>query len=253
MQLIPQAREVLSLLEKKKARERENKFVVEGEHLVYEAAEHIDYIVHSAVLSVVSWAKKKGIPIYKVSKKVFEFITSVETPQGVLAVVKKPEYSLKDILARTNPLIILCAGIQDPGNLGTIIRSADAVSASGVLLSAGTAGLYNQKVIRSTMGSLFHVPVVEAGGVEEIIKELKSRGIKLVAADAKGKNYWQSELTGPVAIVIGNEGAGLPDEILRLCDETVNIPMPGKAESLNAAMAATLILYEALRQRWQKE
>jgi len=250
MQLIPQAREVLNLLEKKKAREKEKRFVVEGEHLVYEAAENIIYVLYSAELPAVAWAKKKGIPAYKVSKKVFELLTSVETPQGVLAVVEKPEYSLKDILAKTDPLIILCIGIQDPGNLGTIIRSADAVSAAGVLLSKGTVDLYNQKVIRSTMGSLFHLPVVEAGEVKEIIKEFKDKGIKLVAADAEGKNYWQSVLSGPSAILIGNEGAGLPDEILKQCDETVKIPMPGKAESLNAAMAASLIMYEALRQRW---
>jgi len=249
MQLIPQAREALNLLEKKKAREKEKRFVVEGEHLVYEAAEDIIYVLYSAELPAAAWAKKKGIPAYKVSKKVFELLTSVETPQGVLAVVKKPEYSLNDVLANANPLIVLCVGIQDPGNLGTIIRSADAVSAAGVLLSKGTVDLYNQKVIRSTMGSLFHLPVVEAGEVKEIIKEFKDKGIKLVAADAEGKNYWQSVLSGPSAILIGNEGAGLPDEILKQCDETVKIPMPGKAESLNAAMAASLIMYEALRQR----
>ena len=250
MQLIPQARKVLNLLEKKKAREKEKRFVVEGERLVYEAAENIVYILYSAELPAVGWARKKGILAYKISKKVFELLTSVETPQGVVAVVKKPEYSIKNVLAKSNPLLILCVGIQDPGNLGTIIRSADAVSASGVLLSRGTVELYNQKVIRSTMGSLFHLPVVEIGKAEETMIDLKKRGIRLIAADLKGENYWESKLTGACAILIGNEGAGLPDEILKLCDETVKIPMPGRAESLNAAMAASLIMYEALRQRW---
>ncbi|MFA4966603.1 MAG: RNA methyltransferase [Candidatus Margulisiibacteriota bacterium] len=250
MQLLPQVKEVLGLIEKKRIREKDGRFVVEGEHLALEAGENIDYILYSSELPAVKILKAKGIPAYKVSKRDFELLTSVETPQGILAVARKPEHLIGDVLSASDPLIVYCIGIQDPGNLGTIIRSADAAAASAVLLSKGTVELYNQKVIRSTMGSLFHLPVIEFGEAEKGVKELKARGIKLIAADLSGKsNYWQAKLSGPVAILIGNEGAGLPPEILSMCDEVVKIPMPGKSESLNAAMSATLILYEALRQR----
>ncbi len=215
---------------------------------------NIVYLLYSAELPAVKWAKEKGISAYKISKKAFELLTSVETPQGVLAVVRKPKYFLGDILKSRNPLLVVCAGIQDPGNLGTIIRSADAAGASGILLSKGTVELYNQKVIRATMGSLFHVPILEIQETEKELKEIKARGIKLIAADSSGKkDHWASDFSGPTAVLIGNEGTGLPDEILKLCDEVVRVPMPGKAESLNAAMAASIILYEALRQRWLKE
>jgi len=250
MQLLPQVREALGLLEKKKTREKEGRFVVEGERLVLEAEQYIDYVLYSMELPAVKTLRNKGLPAYKVSKKEFELLTSVETPQGILAVARKPDHSLKKILSVSDPLLIGCIKIQDPGNLGTIIRSADAAGATAVLLSKGTVELYNQKVVRSTMGSLFHLPVVEFGEAIIGLKELKSKGIKLVAADLSGKkNYWQADLSGPTAILIGNEAAGLSGDILKICDETVKIPMPGKAESLNAAMSATLVMYEALRQR----
>jgi len=251
MELIPEARLALSLLEKRKTREKEGKFVVEGEKLIYEAGENLLYLLYERKLPVVAWAEGKGIPAYKVSKKVFALITSVETPQGVLAVVKKLEVGLKDALKGPDPLIIGCIEIQDPGNLGTIIRSADAAGAAGVLLSKGTVDLYNQKVIRSSMGSIFHLPIIEMGEAEEEAKKLKVKGLKLIAADPAGrKEYWAADYRGAAAILIGNEGAGLSNSVLKICDEVVNIPMPGKAESLNAAMAASIILYEALRQRW---
>jgi TrmH family RNA methyltransferase len=254
MQLIPEARLALSLLEKRKVREKEGKFVVEGERLIREAQDRIHYLIYCEKLPIVGWAEGKGIPAYKVSRKVFELLTSVETPQGALAVVRKPEYPLKDVFRTRNPLVVYCIEIQDPGNLGAIIRSADAVGAAGVLLSKGTVDLYNQKVVRSTMGSLFHLPVLEAGTVEEGIKILKDQGIKLLATDpGSKKDYWEADFKGPTAVLVGNEGAGLAGSILNECDEVIKIPMPGKAESLNAALATSIILYEALRQRWLKE
>jgi len=254
MRLIPEARLALSLLEKRKVREKEGKFVVEGERLIKEAQDQIRFLIYCERLPIVNWAERQNIPVYKVSRKIFELLTSVETPQGVLAVVLKPEYHLRDVFKTRDPLLVYCAEIQDPGNLGAIIRSADAVGAAGVLLSKGTVDLYNQKVIRSTMGSLFHLPVVEAGRVEEGIKVLKDRGIRLMATDPESKkDYWEADFKGPTAILVGNEGAGLAGSILNECDEVIRIPMPGKAESLNAALATSIILYEALRQRWSKE
>ena len=252
MQLIPQVREALGLLEKKKIRDKAGKFVVEGEHLVLEALKDAEYVIYSAESPAVRAAASSRISSFKVSRKLFSLLTSVETPQGVLAVVKKREWNLEDVI-RSAGTIIFCAGIQDPGNLGTVIRSADAVGAAGVIVSRGTVDPFNQKTIRSTMGSLFHLPLVQIDDEEESIRALKKRGIKVIGADMSGKDYWGAELSGPVTVLIGNEGAGLQDKVLAACDEVVKIPMPGRAESLNAAMSASLIMYETLRQKWSKE
>lgn len=248
MRMLPEVRQALGLIEKRKAREDEGKFVVEGEHLIEEAGEKVEFIIHTRALPPRLAAGKKTV---KVSQKEFACLTSVETPAGLLAVVRKPEATLLDIKPG---LVIFCVEIQDPGNLGTIIRGADAAGAKGVILSWGTVDLYNQKVIRSTQGSLFHLPIVQVKDTAETIEQLKKRGWKVVATEGGGaKPHFKADLSGPVVILIGNEGAGLPDDVKDLADEVVSIPMPGKAESLNAAMAATVILYEAVRQRWSKE
>ena len=241
---------VKTLLEKKRMRQKERRFVVEGPHLVEEALEQLDFVVHSEELPVMQIIRQQGIEAFKVSHKQFADLSEVETPQGILAVVKQREFELRDVLTGPNPLAVFCLEVQDPGNLGTIIRTADAVAASGVILSRGTVDLYNQKVIRSTMGSLFHLPTVLVEDEDQTIAELKKRKVKLVATDIKAKkSYFEADLKGPTVILVGNEGAGLPDEILKMADETVSIPMPGKAESLNVGISTAIILYEALRQR----
>lgn len=243
-----EVRLAMGLLEKRKTREKEGAFVVEGEHLVEEAGDLVKFILFSRGRLPQKFSKKKTV---KISPREFAQLSSVETPAGIMAVVEKPEQTLADIKPG---LIVFCVEIQDPGNLGTIIRGADAAGATGVILSRGTVDLYNQKVIRSTQGSLFHLPIVSVRDTAEAIGQLKKRGIKVVAAEGSANRpHFKADLAGPVAILIGNEGAGLPDEIKKLADEVVSIPMPGKAESLNAAMAATVILYEAVRQRWSKE
>lgn len=248
MRMLPEVRLAMGLLEKRKVREDEKKFVVEGEHLIEEAGEMVDFIIHTRALPPKLSAGRRTV---KVSQKEFACLTSVETPAGLLAVVRKTERMLADIQPG---LVVFCVEIQDPGNLGTIIRSADAAGAKGVILSRGTVDLYNQKVIRSTQGSLFHLPIVQVKDTLETVGQLKKRGWRVVATEGGGaKPHFKADLTGPVAILVGNEGAGLPEDVLKSADEVVSIPMPGKAESLNAAMAATVILYEAVRQRWSKE
>jgi len=248
MRMLPEVRLALSLLEKRKAREDEGKFVVEGEHLIEEAGENVEFIIHTRALPSYLAAGNRAV---KVSQKEFARMSSVMTPAGLLAVVRKPEQTLADIKPG---LVVFCVEIQDPGNLGTIIRGADAAGAAGVILSRGTVDLFNQKVIRSTQGSLFHLPIVQIKDAAETIRQLKKRGFKVVATEGQGaRPHFKADLSGPVVILIGNEGAGLSPEVMKLADETVSIPMPGKAESLNAAMAATVILYEAVRQRWSKE
>lgn len=247
---IAEVRLALSLLKKKKASE----FVIEGERLIREANDLICFLLYAKESPLVKWVKDKNKKTIKISKQETELLSSVITTQGVIAVANKPEFDISDIYKKKNPLLVLCAGIQDPGNLGTIIRCADAACADAVLLSKGTVELYNQKVIRSTMGSIFHLPVIECQETEKVIKELKSKGIRVIAADASGKrNLWEENYKSPTAIVIGNEGAGIPDNILDLCDNVASVPILGKAESLNAAMTASIFLYEAVRQRWLKE
>jgi len=238
------------LLEKRKVRREQELFVVEGPHLVEEAAESIDFVVYAEQLPQLAILEDRGIDCFKVSKKEFSEISEVETPQWILAVVKQQKFSLEDILKVQNPLIVCCVEVQDPGNLGTIIRTADAVGADGVILSRGTVDLYNGKVIRSTMGSMFHLPIVEADDLIDTIEILKQKNVRIISADTDGQiDYFAADYREPVAILVGNEGAGLSKGVLDLSDQVVKIPMPGKAESLNVGISTALMLYEALRQR----
>jgi TrmH family RNA methyltransferase len=241
---------VRNLLEKRRARRKEECFVVEGPHLVEEAAGQIKFAIYAERLTILAKLEELGVECLKVSKKQFAEISEVEAPQGILAVVKQSKFELKDILKSSNPLIVFCVEVQDPGNLGTIIRTADAVGAAGVILSKGTVDLYNSKVIRSTMGSLFHLPIVEVDDAAKTIEQLKKKQIRIIAADINSPDdYFAAEMAGPSAILVGNEGAGLPKEIVELSDLAVKIPMPGRAESLNVGVSTAVLLYEALRQR----
>lgn len=240
---------VKNLLEKKLTRQKSGRFVVEGPHLVEEAGDRIEYVVYSKLTSQVSRLIANGISCQKISVKEFQSLSGVETPQGTLAVVKKFDCQLGDILQNVG-VIIYCLGIQDPGNLGTIIRSADAFGASGVILSKGTVDLYNPKTIRATMGSIFHLPIVVSTNDQETIGQLKKNNVKIITTQLTAtKSSFDVNLICPVAILLGNEGSGLPPEIVKLADETVKIPMPGRAESLNAAISSAILLYEALKQR----
>jgi TrmH family RNA methyltransferase len=240
---------VRNLLEKRSARRKEGRFVVEGPHLVEEAGDKVECAVFCEYLPIVKKLEEKGVPTYKVSHQQFEELSGVETPQGVLAVVREFEYQFRDVLKADKTLIVFCVGVQDPGNLGTIIRSADAFGASGVILSKGTVDLYNPKVVRSTMGSLFHLPIITVEDDQETIEHLKQKGVKIIATAVDAKRVVSTaDLKGPVAVLVGNEGAGLPGEIVKLADEVVKIPMPGKAESLNVGVSTAILLYEILRQ-----
>jgi RNA methyltransferase, TrmH family len=181
--------------------------------------------------------------------RVFATVVDTEHPQGVAALIKLKVHSIEEMVSGQDPMILVCAGLQDPGNLGTIIRSAEAFGASGVLLSEGTVSPFNAKVVRAAAGSLFRLPVLkmEAGSA---IEKLRSAGARLVATTARGgKQIAEADLRGKLAVFIGNEGGGLDRELARQMDEVVTVPHSPKVESLNAAMAASVVLYEAARQR----
>jgi RNA methyltransferase, TrmH family len=182
--------------------------------------------------------------------KLFAGAVPSETPQGVAALVKWKQFSLEEILAKAQvgPLLVI-AGVQDPGNLGTILRSAEAFGAGGVLLGEGTVSPFNPKVVRGSAGSVFRVPLARAK-LSEVVAGMRKAGIRLVATSShKGTPLDQAELGGALAIFIGSEGAGMPRDLIPKMDEMVAIPHSPQVESLNAGVAASIVLYEAARQR----
>ena len=184
----------------------------------------------------------------------FDSIVPSETPQGVAALVRLKEFSMADVLERVQvgPVMVL-VGVQDPGNLGTILRSAEAFGSAGVVLGEGTVSPFNSKVIRASAGSMFRLPVIvgkSAGGLEEISGKLRAQGVRLIATSShKGTPLDQARLTGNFAIFIGSEGAGLPRTVMAQVDELIAIPHTPQVESLNAGVAGSIVLYEAARQR----
>jgi TrmH family RNA methyltransferase len=182
---------------------------------------------------------------------VFRSAVDTETPQGVAALVKLKPAKLEDLTEQVSDdlLLVVVAGIQDPGNLGTIIRSAEAFGSRGILLGEKTVNHANAKVVRASAGSLFREPMIHVK-LEETIALLKSRAVRVAASSShKGRPLDQADLTGPLALIIGNEGAGVPPEILAQADELVTIPHSPRVESLNAGIAASILLYEVSRQR----
>ena len=186
--------------------------------------------------------------------KLFDGAVPSETPQGVAALVRLKVFSLDNILERlqVGPIIVV-VGLQDPGNLGTILRSAEAFGSAGVVLGEGTVSAFNSKVIRASAGSIFRLPLVAAkaeGGLEEVSKQMKKAGVRLIATSShKGTPLDQATLTGPSAIFVGSEGSGLPRALMAQVDELIAIPHAPQVESLNAGVAGSILLYEAARQR----
>jgi TrmH family RNA methyltransferase len=187
----------------------------------------------------------------------FDSVVPSESPQGVAALVRLKEFSFDDIIERmqVGPIVVL-AGLQDPGNLGTILRSSEAFGSAGVLLGEGTVSPFNAKVVRASAGSVFRLPIVHGHGksaptkLEEVCEKLRAQGVRLLATSShKGTPLDQADLKGPTAIFFGNEGAGLSREVMARMDESIAIPHTAQVESLNAGVAASIVLYEAARQR----
>jgi TrmH family RNA methyltransferase len=237
----------------KKGRDQQNKFLIEGIHLVQEALQA------GADLEAIVYDADKGIPkeIKAISGSVTYIsappaviakLSETEHPQGIVAILHKPKMRYEPLMTKGS-LWVALDGVQDPGNLGTIIRSADAVGASAVLLGKGTVDVYNPKVVRSTMGSLFHLPVVEVD-LSEWLPKLKSLSVQVLGAGlGSNPSCYDMNLSGPLCWVMGNEARGLSPMVQSLLDQEVRIPMPGQAESLNVAMATTVLLFESMRQR----
>jgi TrmH family RNA methyltransferase len=188
------------------------------------------------------------------SDSVFAAVSQTKSPQGLMAVVKVCRYTLEDIISRSteDKSYLILESIQDPGNLGTIMRTAEAAGISGVIIGGESCDMYNPKVVRSTMGAIFRVPFIYTDNLVETINQLKAQGVTVYGAHLKGTNLYAEAFDGPVAFLIGNEGNGLSEEVSVTATRLIKIPMAGKVESLNAATSAALLSYEVYRQRLGK-
>ena len=251
-----QQKYILNLQRKSRERKREQAFVIEGRKMFEEApADRIKMIVASESFckSKEGAALLKGKKFDVVSDSIFETLSDTKTPQGILAIVKRLNYTMNDLMQVKNqkaPHLVVLDNLQDPGNLGTIFRTAEAAGVTGILLSKDCVDVYNPKVIRSTMGAVFRMPFLYVEDLPEKIKELQKKSIKTYAAHLRGENaYDEEDYTTGCAFLIGNEGNGLRDEVADCADCLIRIPMEGEAESLNAAVAAAVLMFEAGRQR----
>jgi TrmH family RNA methyltransferase len=244
-------------LHERKHRDRERRFLIEGPHALDEALSANARVTElfvlwddetTAVRSVVEHAARSGLAPVRISRGVLGWLATTETPQGVVAVCSYPENVSPSSLAPGSVPVLV--EVQDPGNVGTVLRSAEASGATGAVLSTGTADLYSPKVVRSSAGSLFHLPVVRDLAPADAVAALRSCGWRILAASADGAvSIHHEDLAGRVAVLFGNEARGLTPEVVALADGTIRIPIEGRTESLNLAAAASVVLFAAARQR----
>ena len=225
---------------------------IEGDHLLTEALRS-RVVLKTVFLSERREVPKiipRGVEVLRLTDEVFASLADTQSPQGIAALIEPPVHTLDTVIAGL-PLILIAAGLQDPGNLGTLVRSAEAFGATGVLTTPGTVSAWNQKALRASVGSVFRIPVVPVSPEE--VASLKNQKVGLLAAVGDADRgvipAQEMDFTQPCAILIGNEGAGLSQDWLEMANARVTIPCPGPVESLNAAVAGSLLLYEASRQR----
>jgi TrmH family RNA methyltransferase len=254
----PKLKEAASLYDRRD-RDETGLFLIEGYREILRAKDagiKFDSLFYSPSLflgvnepALIEEVKKKGAKIFECTKAAFGKLSYRDRPDGLVAVARQMKLTLSDLSFSKSPLYVIAEAIEKPGNLGTILRSADAVKADGVIVCDRCTDIYNPNVVRASTGTLFTLPVVEAKS-EEAICWLREKKIQIVAATPAAKlEFTEANLKGPLAIVVGTEQLGLSDTWLNLAESQVKIPMLGVADSLNVATATTLLLYEALRQR----
>ncbi|HYU58588.1 MAG TPA: TrmH family RNA methyltransferase [Actinomycetota bacterium] len=247
----PRNRQVVraARLKKRAFRERDRRFLVEGPQAVGAAlgTAPVDalFVAEGAHGELATRADRLGVPVYSATPDVIGHLSSTVTPQGVVAAAGFVDMPLADLPARPDLVALLCA-IRDPGNTGTIIRSAEAAGADAVVVTEGSVDVYNAKAVRSTAGSLFHLPLVREVSAADAVTALRARGMQVIAADGRAETPVEAvDLSRPTAILFGNEAWGLPPEVRDLADLVVRVPIRGRAESLNVAAAAAVILFVA--------
>lgn len=246
-------KKLVALSQKAKLRREEDVFLVEGPKMFLEAPKSWirEVYVSESFLAKCSFREELETQQYEtVSDEVFQKISDTKTPQGILSVLKCPHYEMQELLQKENPLLVVLENIQDPGNLGTILRAGEGAGIDGVIMTRETADLFNPKVIRATMGSIYRVPYFYTDDIQASIIELKSRGINVYAAHLSDSVcYDEPDYQKGTAFLIGNEGNGLKKETADSATQYIKIPMQGQVESLNAAIATSILMYEAARQR----
>lgn len=248
-----QVRQLIQLNRKGKLRDAQDLFVAEGPKMFREASKGR---IKKAYMSESYFEKQKGDPAFEqveyevVADSVFRTMCDTQTPQGIVCLIRQYHYTLEELLQRESRLFLVLENLQDPGNLGTIMRTAEGAGAAGVILNRGSVDMYNPKVVRSTMGSIYRVPFLYAQDLREVLKSLKQAGVRSFAARLDGsKAYDRESYEKGAAFLIGNESSGLSKELADCADAYIRIPMEGRLESLNASVAASILLYEAYRQR----
>lgn len=248
-------RHIQQLAKKAKVRREEGLFLVEGPRMFFESPpEQIEraYLSESFYRGIADSSILDRIPWELVADRVFAQAAETVHSQGVLCVMHSMKYGLSELLVKEAPLLLLLEDLQDPGNMGTIFRTAEGAGVDGILLTKNCVDIYNPKTIRSTMGSIYRMPFVclEDENVFSILDRLKKRGVAACAAHLQGNRaYDREDYTGGTVFLIGNEGNGLSEGLSAAADKKVRIPMEGRLESLNAGVAAAVLMYEAYRQR----
>jgi TrmH family RNA methyltransferase len=254
----PHIREMLSIL-RRRSETGDRFFLIEGIHLVemaLEAGAALKEVFFTGQFDskeegvrMLNRLAAGGIRLVEVTGQIMSRLTDTETPQGIVAVVRHQAKRLGDLTLSSRPLLVVLDRIQDPGNLGTIIRTSDAASVDAVLLLPSTCDPFMQKTIRSTAGSIFNIPVIQAG-LDELAAFLRASGVKLgIASSDAHTTLFETDLKIPAALVFGNEAQGVSSEMRQIADFAFRVPISGKAESLNVATAAAVCVYEAFRQR----
>ncbi len=246
----------ISLLQKKsRARKEENAFIIEGIKMFEESRSQGNLV--KAYFSEEFYNKKykedskffRDLSYEIIQDSIFRKVSETSTPQGVLAIVERPNYKLPDIISDTNCNLLLLENIQDPGNLGTMVRTAEGAGFTGIILSNDSVDMLNPKVIRSTMGAIYRMPFVYVDNFEQTLRELQNNNISIYAAYLEGAKFYDDvKYSKRCGILIGNESKGLKDTTVRIADKLIKIPMEGQVESLNAAVAAAILMYEVSRQ-----
>ncbi len=258
----PRIKQLVLWQTKAKERRKDKVFVAEGIKMLEEApvdwirdiylSEELEGRLKSgkSEKEQVLWKKITKIGYETVTEEVMKKAADTQTPQGVLTVLYQPAYTLEEMLSKENGLYIVLEDLQDPGNLGTILRTGEGAGISGVIMTNKTVDIFNPKTIRSTMGSVYRVPFIYVETLSTALAKMREKGIFTYAAHLSGENYYDSFSFGKgTAFLIGNEGNGLKKQTADEADYYVKIPMEGQVESLNAAIAAALLMYEAHRQR----
>lgn len=248
-------KDLAALIKKSNARKKHNAYIIEGIRMFKELKkdEILDVFASESFEAENGEVLSEIYPEYEtVSDRIFESVSDTKTPQGVMAVVKRKEYTLEKILEKrdTPHSLLILDSLQDPGNLGTLVRAGEGAGITGIIMNETTVDIYNPKVIRSTMGSIFRVPFIYVKDIKEVIQKLYSKNINIYASSLEGAiEYDAPDYTKDIAFIIGNEAAGISKEILDIVKDKVKIPMLGEVESLNAAVAGSILMYEAARQK----